>query len=330
MRRREVIAALAGAAAAWPLGARAQQPGRTARIGYLTAASRDDPLARRNLDVFRQELRTLGHVEGQTIAVEHRFAERDVSRLPQLAAELVRLNVDVLVAVPTPAAMAAKKATDAIPIVMINVGDPVGLGLVASLARPGGNVTGSSYSVGLETLGKGLELLRDAVPNLGSVAVLSNPSNPAQPLAVKSVEAAAEALGLGLQPLQVGSPDEFEGAFAAIARERAGAVMILPDTLTVPHAARLAELAVRHRLPSLHGFREEVEAGGLLSYGPSFLEPVRRAATYVDKILKGANPADLPVQQPAKFELAINLKTARALGLTIPPTLLARADEVIE
>ena len=329
MRRREVIAGLAGAAT-WPLAARAQQRGGAARIGWLAAAAREQRTARKALDTFGQELRALGYVEGQNIAIEHRFAQRDLGRLPQLAAELVRLKVDAIVAAPSPAAVAAKQATDTIPIVMVNVGDPVGLGLIASLARPGGNVTGLSYSVGLETFGKGLELLKDVAPNLRRVAILSNPANPAHALAIKNVELAAETLGVQLQPVEARGPDEFDGAFAAMVKERAGAVIIVADILSVSYAARLAELAVSHRLPSMHAFREEVEAGGLISYGPNFFEPWRRAATFVDKLLKGASPAELPVEQPTKFELVLNLRTARALGLAIPPTLLARADEVIE
>jgi putative tryptophan/tyrosine transport system substrate-binding protein len=330
MRRREVIGLFASAAAGWPLGARAQQPGKSARIGYLVATARDDRLARKNLDTFRQELRELGYIEGQNLVIEQRFAERDFDRLPRLAAELVRLRVDIIVASPTPAAVAAKKATDTIPIVMLNTGDPVGLGLVASLARPGGNVTGLSYSVGLETFGKGLELLKEAVPDLHRVAVLSNPANPAHALAIKNIEIAARALRLELHLLEARGPEQFESAFASMAEQHAGAVVIEPDTLMISHAARLAELAVGKRLPSMHAYKEEVKAGGLMSYGPSFSEPSRRAAAFVDKLLKGANPAELPIQQPTKFELVINLKTAKVLGLTIPPSLLARADEVIE
>ena len=329
MRRRAFIALLGGAAAC-PLAARAQQPRKSARIGYLVATARDDRLARKNLDAFRQELRELGYIEGQNLVIEQRFAERDFDRLPQLAAELVRLRVDIIVASPTPAAVAAKKATDTIPIVMLNTGDPVGLGLVASLARPGGNVTGLSYSVGLETFGKGLELLKEAVPDLHRVAVLSNPANPAHALAIKNIEIAARALRLELQLLEARGPDEFEAAFASMAKQHAGAVVVEPDTLMISHAARIAELAIGNQLASMHAYREEVEAGGLISYGPRFSEPSRRAAGFIDKLMKGASPAELPVQQPTKFELVINLKTAKALALTIPPTLLARADEVIE
>jgi putative ABC transport system substrate-binding protein len=293
-------------------------------------AARDHRLTRQSLDAFREGLRELGYVEGENIIIEYRFAERDLARLPQLAAELVRLKVDMIVAAPTPAAVAAKQSSDTIPIVMLNVGDPVGLGLIASLARPSGNVTGLAYSVGLETFGKGLELLKEIVPDLRRLAILSNPANPAHALAIRNVEAAAQALGVQLQSLEARGPDEFGDAFAAMAKERAGAIMILPDVLAVAHAVRLAELAVRHQLPSVHAFKEEVEAGGLISYGPSFSEPPRRAAAFIDRLLKGANAAELPVEQPTKFELLINLKTAKALGLTIPDAVLARADEVIE
>ena len=310
MRRREVIA-LFSATAVWPPDVWAQQPGGTARIGWLAAGARHDPVARLAHEVFRQELRVLGYAEGHNIAIEHRFADRDLGRLPQLAAELVRLRPDIIVAAPTPAAVAARKATDTIPIVMINVGDPIGLGLVASLARPGGNVTGMSYSVGLETLGKGLELLKDIIPNLRGVAILANPANPAHGLAIENVEAAARNLGIQPYPVDVRDPGEFDSAFAAMAKERVGAIMIMPDVLSVGHADRLAELALRNQLPSMHAFRVEVEAGGLISYGPSFLEPWRRAATFVDKLLKGAKPGELPVEQPTKFELIINLKTAK-------------------
>ena len=220
--------------------------------------------------------------------------------------------------------------SQALPRLAGTVGDPIGLGLVASLARPGGNVTGLSYSVGLETLGKGLELLKDIIPNLRGVAILANPANPAHGLAIENVEAAARNLGIQPYPVDVRDPGEFDSAFAAMAKERVGAIMIMPDVLSVGHADRLAELALRNQLPSMHAFRVEVEAGGLISYGPSFFEPWRRAATFVDKLLKGAKPGDLPVEQPTKFELVINLKTAKALGVTIPATLLARADEVIE
>jgi putative ABC transport system substrate-binding protein len=282
------------------------------------------------LDAFRQGLRELGWVEGQNIVIDYRFAEGRFDRLPDLAAELVRLKVDIIVAVPTPAAVAAKNATGTMPIVAISVGDPVGIGLIASLARPGGNVTGSSYSVGLEIGGKQLELLKETVPKVRRVAILSNPGNPGQPLSIRELNVAARSLGVQLQLLEARGPNEFDGAFAAMATERVGALLVVADSLFVLHRSRLADLAARSRLPAVYGSRDTVEAGGLMSYGPSLRDLYRRSATYVDKILKGAKPGDLPVEQPTKFELVINLKTAKALGLTIPQSLLQRADEVIQ
>jgi putative ABC transport system substrate-binding protein len=282
------------------------------------------------LDAFRQGLRELGWVEGQNIVIDYRFAEGRFDRLPDLAAELVRLKVDIIVAATTPAAAAAKKATETIPIVMISVGDPVGLGLIASLARPGGNATGLSYSVGLETIGKGLELLKETVPKVRRVAILSNPANPFQPLAISEVNVAARSLGLQLQLLEARGPNDFDGAFAAMATERVGALLVVADSMFLLHRTRLADLAARSRLPAAYGTRENVEAGGLMSYGASVRDLYRRSAAYVDKILKGAKPGDLPVEQPTKFELVINLKAAKALGLTIPPSVLGRADEVIQ
>jgi len=282
------------------------------------------------LDAFRQGLRELGWVEGQNLVIDYRSAEGKLDRLPDLAAELVRLKVDIIVAVPTPAAAAAKNAIETIPIVMIGVGDPVGTGLIASLARPGGNATGLSFSVGLEIAGKLLELLKETVPKVRRVAILSNPANPVQPLLIREVNVAARSLGVQLQHLEARGPNEFDGAFAAMAKERVGALLIVADGMLIFHRTRLADLAARSRLPAAYGWREHVEAGGLMSYGPSLRDLFRRAATYVDKILKGAKPADLPVEQPTKFELVINLKTAKALGLTIPQSVLGRADQVIE
>ena len=226
--------------------------------------------------------------------------------------------------------MAAKNATKVIPIVMTNVGDPVGVGVVASLARPGGNVTGLAYSVGLEVFGKQLEVLKEAIPEMRLAAVLWNTANPAHGLAIRNVKAAAQSLAVRLHPLEARGPQEFDGVFADMVKERVQALLVIADTVFVQHRVRLAELSAANHLPSIHGIREDVEAGGLLHYGHNSRDQFRRAAEFVDKILNGAKPADLPVQQPTKFELVINLKTARALGLTIPPTLLARADEVIE
>ncbi|HEV2056976.1 MAG TPA: ABC transporter substrate-binding protein [Methylomirabilota bacterium] len=282
------------------------------------------------LDAFRQGLRELGWVEGQNIVIDYRFAEGRFDRLPDLAAELVRLKVDIIVAVSTPGVVAAKNATETIPIVMISVGDPVGLGLIASLARPGGNVTGLSYSAGLEIVGKQLELLKETVPKIRRVAILSNPANPSHPPAIRELNVAARSLGVRLQFLEARGPNEFDGAFAAMATERVGALLVLTDGVFILHRTQLADLAARSRLPGAHGTREMVEAGGLMSYGPSLRDLYRRSAAYVDKILKGAKPGDLPVEQPTKFALVINLKAAKALGLTIPPSLLQRADEVIQ
>jgi len=272
-----------------PLAADAQQPaGKIARIGYLSGAfSSPSPL----VEVFREALRGRGWVEGQNLLIEYRWAEGRFDRLPDLAAELVRLKVDIIVAAPTPAAAAAKNATETIPIVMIGVGDPAGIGLIASLARPGGNVTGLSFSVGMETFGKELELLKETVPKIRRVAILSNPANPAHRLAIREVNVAARSLGLQLHLLEARGPNEFEGAFAAMAKERVGALLVVADSMFIFHRTRLADLAARSRLPAAYGAREIVEAGGLMSYGPSLPDLFRRAATYVDKILKGAKQA---------------------------------------
>jgi putative tryptophan/tyrosine transport system substrate-binding protein len=325
VRRRGFIA-LFGSALAWPLEAWAQLPtGKGPRIGYLSTASPGEfP------EAFRRGLRDLGWIEGQNITIEFRYAEGQFDRLPALAAELVRLKLDLIVASPAPAVVAAKSATDAIPIVMISVGDPVGLKLIESLARPGGNVTGLAYSVGLETFGKGLELFKEAVPTIRRVAVLSNPANPAHALALREIGAAAKPLGLQLVFLEARNPSAFEKAFVAMTNERADALVVTTDSTFVRRRSQLAELALKYGLPSMHGTKLEVEAGGLMCYGPSLSDQYRDAATFVDKILKGAKPADLPVQQPSRFKLVINLRTANALGITVPPTLLARADEVIE
>jgi putative ABC transport system substrate-binding protein len=262
--------------------------------------------------------------------IEYRWAEGRFDRLPDLAADLVRLKVDVIAAAATPAALAAKNATGTVPIVAVSLTHPVELRLVASLARPGGNVTGLSYSVGADIFGKDLELLKEVVPRVRRVAVLSNPDSPARPLTIRNVKDAARSLGVQLQLLEARGPEGFDGAFAAMAKERVGALLVVQDPAFIPHRARLIELAAKNRLPSIFTQREDVEAGGLMSYGPSLADLYRRAGTYVDKILKGVMPADLPIEQPEKFELVINLKTAKALGLTIPPSLLQRADQVID
>jgi putative ABC transport system substrate-binding protein len=264
------------------------------------------------------------------MVIDYRSAEGKLDPLPELARELVRLKVDIIVAAGSASAAAAKNATATIPIVMFSVSDPVGRGLIASLAHPGGNVTGLAFSVeGVSTSRKEIELLKETIPELRRVAILSNPGNPSHAVGIRNLEAAARPLAVQLQPLEARGPNEFDGAFAAMVKERAEALIVLADPVFFLHGARLADLAARSRLPAAYGYRETVEAGGLMSYAPSYPELWRRAAGYVDKILKGANPADLPVEQPTKFELAINLKTAKVLGLTIPQSVLLRADEVI-
>jgi putative ABC transport system substrate-binding protein len=325
-RRRFLLTSLAGALAA-PLAAEAQQAGKVFRLGFLSASSAT--ASPRYLEAFQQARRELGWREGQNIVIEYRFAEGGFDKLPDLAAGLVRLKVDVIVANLTPTAVAAKNTTATTPIVMINGNDPVRIGLVASLARPGGNVTGVAYSVGLDIFGKIVELLKETVPRLRRVAVLSNPRNPIQPLQLESVKSAAQRLGLELQLLELRGPGDFAGAFKAMALERTQAYLNLGVAFGVDRV-RLAELAVKHKMPSVYGNRADVEAGGFMSYGPDLIAQMQRAALFVDKILKGAEPAELPVEQPSKFEFVINLKTAKALGLTIPPSLLARADQVID
>jgi len=327
MRRRDFVAMLCGAAAL-PLAARAQQTANVRRVGWLSPGSRASD--ENFLASFRDGLRDLGWVVGQNVAIEPRWAEGRFERLPDLAAELVQLKVDVIIANVTQASLAAKRSTRTIPIVMVGVGDPLGSGLVDSLARPGGNVTGPS-SMLAEASAKQLALLKETVPNASPVAVLRNPANPVwQASALRETQAAAQALGLRLQLLEASGPDELEDAFAAMTRERAGALFVPADIIFVRHARRMAELAAAHRLPGMFGFKEHVEAGGLMSYAASFAVMFRHAATFADKILRGANPADLPVEQPTKFELVINLKTAKALGLAVPQSVLLRADEVIQ
>ena len=328
IRRAALLAVLAVSLLAAPLAADAQEVGRVPRIGVLGVTSLSDrPLL---INAFRQKLRELGWVEGRNLVIEYRYAEGRVDRLPDLAAELVRLKVDLIVSAGTQGVTAAKNATDTIPIVMVTVRDPVGTGLIASLARPGGNLTGVSGSAGLEIVAKQLELLKETVPKVGRVAVLSNPDNAYHRLAIREVDIAGRSLGVQLQFLEARGPNEFDRAFAAMAKGRAGALLVVADAVFNSNGKRLADLAAGSRLPTAYGVRESVEAGGLMSYGPSFIDFYRRAAIYVDKILKGARPADLPVEQPTKFELVIHLGTAAALGLTIPQSVLARADETIQ
>ena len=326
-RRIALVLTLAVCILLAPRAAGAQQSGKVHRIGFVGTRSASDTSPQ--LDAFRQGLRELGWVEGQNIVIEHRYAEGRFDRLPDLAAELVRLKVDIIVAPASPAAAAAKNATETIPIVMVGVSEPVGLGLIASLARPGGNITGTS-AIWPELVGKQLEQLKEIVPKVRRVAILSNPANPAHALSIREVKVAARSLGVQLQLLEARGPTEFDGAFATMAKERVGALLVAADPVFSLHRTRLADLAAKSRLPTMHGLRENVEAGGLMSYGPSSPDTFRRAATFVDKILKGAKPADLPVEQPTKFELVINLKTAKAIGLTMPRSLLLRATEVIQ
>jgi putative ABC transport system substrate-binding protein len=319
-----VILALSGLVA--PLTADAQPPTHMHRIGILWGDAPRDADAR--FETFRDGLRDLGYVEGQNIAFEHRYGESSDERLRDLAAELVRLNVDVILAPGTPSAEAAKRATTSIPIVFMAVADAVEVGLVASLARPGGNLTGLTALAPGQS-GKRLALLTEAVPGVSRVAVLWNPASAYSALQVREMEAVAHGLGVQLQSLEVRDPSEFERAFEAATRDGAGALSIVATPFIVRNLHRIVNLALQHRLPAIFWRQDFAEAGGLMAYGPSRLDLLRRAAALVGKILKGAQPADLPVEQPMRFELTINLKTAKALGLTIPPMLLFQADKVI-
>ena len=326
MDRRTFIASMAGAVFSAPLAAEAQQAGKVYRVGFLWESPTVFPDA---IEAFRQGLRDLGYVEGRNIAIEYRWAEGKPERMREFAEELVRLKVDVIMAPSSVYTGAAKRATSTIPIIFMSHADPIRSGHVASLARPGGNITGLTIMM-TETNVKGLELFKEAVPGLSRVAVIWEPATPSHGPGLKAVEVAGPALGLRIQPVAVRSATEYESAFSAIVRERAGGVLVLSTPLFIAGAKPLAELAITHKLPSLFGPKHHVAAGGLMSYSPDRADLYRRGAIYVDKILKGAKPADLPVQQPTKFELAINLKTAKALGLTIPPSLLHRADQVIQ
>jgi len=311
-----------------PLATDAQQPSRVPRIGYLEFGTAAPGTS--FLEAFRQGLRDLGWVEGQNIAIEVRYAEGKRDQLPELAAELVRRKVDLIFASTTPAALAAKHATTTIPIVIGLVADPVGGGVVASLARPGGNITGWTHEPGLEILGKRLELIKEAVSGAARIGALWNPANPIHGPAVKELEAAAQALKVQLHPVPVQDPKELESAFAALTRQRAGALTVIPDGMFLAQADRIIALAARSRLPAIYGFTDLVEAGRLMAHGVNLPEMFRRGASYVDRILKGARPADLPIERPTRFYFVINLKTAKALGLTIPPSLLQQADRIIE
>ncbi len=322
-----LIAILALGLLAAPLAANAQQVPKVPRIGFLSSFSASATVLW--LQAFRQGLRDLGWVEGKNISVESRYAEGRHDRLPGLAADLVRLKVDIIVAAVTSDAVAAKNATRAIPVVMASAGDPVATGLVESLARPGGNITGLSQ-MAPELVGKRLELLKETVPKLTRVAVLWNPQDRSSTLSWKEIQLPARALGVQLHSLEVWSSNDLAKAFEDATRARAGALAIMPDPVFVTNLKRIADLAAKHRLPSIFHLREFVDSGGLVAYGVGRSDMFRRAAVYVDKILKGAKPADLPVEQPTRFELVVNLKTAKALGLTIPQSVLIRADQVIQ
>ena len=310
-----------------PLAIEAQQAG-VPRVGYLGNSS--PSLEVDLLDAFREGLREFGYTEGQNIIIEYRWAEGKYDRFPDLLADLVRLKVDAIVTAGTPGALAAKRATKTIPVVMAVAGDAVGTGLVASLARPGGNVTGSTTIV-QELEGKRLELLKEVVPKLSRVAFLSNPTNPLSPIILKQTQLAAPTLHLRLEPIvEVKGVSELERAFATISKARPDALIMVADRFLLAERTRIVKFVEKHRLPTMYPYSEMVKDGGLMSYSPSYPDSFRRAAKYIDKILKGAKPADLPVEQPTKFELVINLKTAKALGLTIPPSVVGRADQVIE
>jgi putative ABC transport system substrate-binding protein len=327
MNRRNAVFALT-ALGITPLSTRAQPAGKVYRIGYLSAPTRKS--VERAFESFLTALRNLGWVEGKNLLIEYRWADGNLERLPALAAELVALKVELIVAPASIAALAAKNATSSIPIVMIFPNDPVTSGLVASLRRPGGNVTGTAGAAGQEILGKQLQLLKEIVPQTSRVTFLWDAANPDSELYLKTLESAARALHMRLQSLKVRSPEEFEGALASVARDKVDAMLISGEALFLVNRKRLAELAVKYRLPIMCNFRESVEDGGLAAYAVNMSDFIGQAARYIDKILKGAKPADLPVEQPTTFELVVNKKTAAALGIKIPGAVLLRADRVIE
>ena len=325
MKRRQFVALL-GATAVWPSALRAQQSGRIYRVGFLWDSPTVWPHA---LKAFRDGLRDLGWIEGKNIVIEFRWAEGHFDQLATLTDDLVRLKVDIIVAPTSIYTAAAKRATSTIPIVFVSHADAVGSGHIKSLSRPGGNITGLTLTVS-ETNAKLLEICREIIPELSRIAIIFDPATPSYLPSMRALRGMALALGIEVLPVGVRSAAEFDGSFATIARSQCGAVIVLSTPLFIGAAKLLAELAMKHKLPSMFGPRENVEAGGLLSYGPDRADLYRRAATYVDQILKGANPATLPVQQATKFEFVINLKTAKLLGVTIPDALITRADAVIE
>jgi putative tryptophan/tyrosine transport system substrate-binding protein len=325
-RRRFLLTSLAGALAG-PLAAGAQQPGKAWRIGYLGVSSLS--LEWHLVEAFQRGLRDRGYVEGQNIVIEYRWAEGRDDRFPPLVRELVSLKVDLIVTAGTPATLAAKQATTTIPIVMAVTGDALEVGLVSSLARPGGNVSGLSMLMP-ELEGKRFELLKEVLPRLAHVAVLTNPGNPFTAISWRTMRIAAETLGARLQTFEIRAPEDFEHAFTAIKNAQADALTLIGDRFLLAHRKRIVDFAIRGRFAGIYPYSEFVVEGGLMSYGPNYPAMFRHSAVYVDKILKGAKPADLPIEQPTQFELVISHKTAKTLGLTIPPSLLARADQVIE
>ena len=327
--RRTFLVALSLTALVAPSMARAQVPARTARVGYISSLQSDAPLPESWRKAFVDRLRELGWIENQNLVIERRYAELRKETARAVVEELIQLPVDVLVVSSTLTALAAKEATATVPIVVTVPGDPVATGRVASLARPGGNVTGLSF-VGTELAGKQVELLKEAVPGLARIAVLANPGNASHAPRTKEIAEVARTLKIQSDVVEARTSQGVQEAFAAIAKRRPGAAIVLADPLFILEAHHLVRIAAEQRLPVMYGLREVVVAGGLISYGASFNDLFRRAATYVDKILRGASPSDLPVEQASKFDLVINLKTARALGLTLSPALLARADEIVQ
>ena len=327
--RRKLVVALGASALASPFASFAQEVGKVWRVGFLASRNRPASIESDEFGAFPKGMRELGYVEGKNLVIEWRFAEGKFERLAGLAAELVKLKVDVIVTQSTPATSAAQKATATIPIVMSAVGDPVGSGFITSLVRPGRNITGLANMI-VELGGKHLEMLSNAVPKLSRVAVLLNPDNESNPATLKTIRAAAQKTNIKILSVEARTPPEIETAFATMVRERARAMILAQDTVFVSQRRRIAELAIKNRLPSIGATQNFAEDGILMTYGTNFADLFRRAATHVDKILKGAKPAELPVEQPTKFELVINMKTAKALGIKIPQSLLVSADRVIE
>jgi putative ABC transport system substrate-binding protein len=328
MDRRAFVSAVTGVLLTLPLAIEAQQAGKVPRIGYLAQNSAE--ISKRSLAAFREGLRERGWVESQNIVIEVRYADGKVDQLPALVSELIRLKVDIIVTTSSGATWAAKNATQLIPIVMAASANALGEGLVTSLAHPGGNITGMTFIAGPEFAGKQLQLLKEVAPAASRVAVLTNPTNRSHAAFAREVKAAARSLGAQVQVLEVLSPDQLDSAFAAMTKDHAAALLVLTDSMFVGQRQRVADLAAKSRVPALYSQKEFVEDGGLVSYGPSLSDMFRRAAAHVDKILRGAKPSDIPVEQPTTFELVINLKAAMALGLTIPQSLRLRANEVIQ